>query len=704
MSGVSSTVRINDGMTPALRSMNRALNIVLSSFERMQSVSSRSIDTSDIVTARAELNSAASAVNRLEQEFRQAGDAADNLNNNTNEAASSVGGLIKKVGGLAAAYASVQSIGAVVNVSDRVSQTTSKLELIVDDNESVKELEQKIMASANRSRAAYLDTAESIARIANNTGDVFKSNDEIIAFMETVNKQFVLGGTSAAAASGAMTQLVQGLAAGALRGDELNSVLEGAPGIARAIEESMGWASGSIKNYAEQGLVTAEVVKNAMLSSADQVNKDFESMDMTWGQVMTRIKNEALVSFEPVLKKVNELANNPKIQSFALSFINALSMVGVVALNIFDIVVGAASVIADNWSWISPIVYGVAIALGIYTAALIAYNTIQAISNGLKAIAAARETILAAKTAMSTGATFAATAAQYGFNAALYACPLTWIILIIIAAIAAIYAIVAAINHFAGTSLSATGLIVGYFYALYAKIANYFILLWNSIVDFVNFFANVFNDPVASVKMLFLGLTENVIGYVIEMARAIENIINKIPGVNIDITSGLDNFRDSVKRTAEKVKNESEWKEVVSKKDFLDISEYAQKGYSKGQKVESNVKDKISNIMDGLKGSEDKVKLPEYESKGIGDIAKNTKDTSKNTGSMADSMEITDEDVKYLRDMAEKEAINRFTTASIKIDMQNTNNINSGMDIDGFVGQLESKLLESMERSAEGVH
>lgn len=191
-----------------------------------------------------------------------------------------------------------------------MTSTTARLSFLVDDGGSVSELEQKIMASAMTTRSAYLDTASAIATMGANAGNAFSGNDELIAFMEQVNKQFVIGGATAEGQSAAMLQLTQAMAAGALRGEELNSILENAPGIARAIESYMGVAEGSIKSYAEQGLITADVVKNALLSVADETNAKFASMPMTWGQVWTLMGNVALQALNPVLTGVNWIANN----------------------------------------------------------------------------------------------------------------------------------------------------------------------------------------------------------------------------------------------------------------------------------------------------------------------------------------------------------------------------------------------------------
>ena len=155
MSGVSSTIRINDGMSPALRSMNKALNIVLNSFERMQSVSGNAIDVADIRDARTELANAATSASRLEEELRQAGNEQEEFTREVNNSESAMSGLVGKVGGLIAAYASAQTLMGAVNLSDQMAQTESRLKLIVEPDDSLENLEQEILDSANRARADY---------------------------------------------------------------------------------------------------------------------------------------------------------------------------------------------------------------------------------------------------------------------------------------------------------------------------------------------------------------------------------------------------------------------------------------------------------------------------------------------------------------------------------------------------------------------
>lgn len=711
MSGINSTVRINDGMSPALKSMNKALNIVLNSFESLQAASGNSIDVADIVDARNELSNAAIAVSKLEDEINNAENEQKKFTNEVERSESAMSGLVGKVAGLVAGYASWQTVMGAVNLSDQITQTESRMNLIVDDGGSVDELTQKIMDSANRSRAGYLETANAVTSFAQRAGDSFSSNDEVITFTETLNKMYVIAGASAEEQSSSMLQLTQALGSGVLRGEEFNAVFEAAPIIMQAVADYMGVPIGSLRDMAAEGQITADIVKNAIFASAESVNADFESMNMTWAQSMTLFKNQAIQAFDPVLRKINELANNPSVRNFVAGVSSALATVANFVLIIFELVASVGSFIYENWSLIEPLIVAAAVALGLYTAALIAYNSAQAISNGIKAISAMRETVHAAALAMSTGATFSATAAQYGFNAALLACPITWILLIIIAIIAAIYLVVAAINKITGSTLSATGIIFGAISTAFAAIWNVILAfvsffigigvnIYNLIGTFANFFANVFNDPVGAIVNLFAGLFDYILGIVEAAAEAIDLVLGT------DLSSQVAAFRDDVdSAVADIVGEQTVVMEQASQEDVLaslglseltiDYGDAWEAGYSLGESIEDGF---AESPLDSLTSTaSDTVAGLEDISGGIGDIA-------EDTGSISDNMEMSEEDLRYLRDIAEQETINRFTTAEIRIDMQNNNTIGSNMDIDGIVTQLEDRLYESMEIAAEGAY
>ena len=713
MATIRTAIALYDGVTAPLQAMHKAMNIVLNSFEAMQRASGNSVDVSSIQEAREELARAGAAFDSIEQNIRDAGNQQDRFNRRIRDGTTAADGLWGKLKGIAATVGGLAAAKKIIGISDDLASTRARLNLIVDDGGSVSELEKKIMASAQRSRSAYFDTASAIASLGANAGAAFANTDEIIAFMEQINKQFVIGGASAQGQAAAMLQLTQAMAAGALRGEELNSILENAPGIARAIESYMGIAEGSIKSYAEQGLITAEVVKNSMFAAADETNAKFESMPKTWAQIWTSMQNKALSIFNPILTKINQIANSEQFTKVTDGIINGLAGIASVATVVLDLLINVASVVVDNWSWLSPIILGVAAALGVYYGRLLLVRGAELASAAVSGAVAVAKGIMAAATMLVTGATWAQVTAQYGLNAAMYACPLVWIIILIIALVALFYAAVAAVNHFAGTSVSATGLICGAFMAALAFIGNIFVALWNLVVDvFVmiynlvatvaNFIGNVFNDPVAAVARLFFDLADTVLSVLQALASAIDTIFGS------NLSGSVQGWRDSLGGWVDSTFGKGE--EVMEKLNADDLKlgrfEYGaafDMGYEFGQGVEDTVGGLFDfSAMDSL-GAADGLDAFNLGNT-LDGIYGNTGDTAGNTAAMSDALDIAEEDLAYMRDIAEREAINRFTTAEIRVEQQNTNYISQDADLDGIMDAWANDFATKLDVSEEGVH
>jgi len=712
---IRTAIALYDGVTSPLQSMHKAMGVVLNTFESMQQASGRAVDTAAIREAREEWAKAGTAFDAIEENIRNANNEQQKFNNSIRGGNNSANGLLSIIKKVAIAAGGIAGINKVLNISDELASTKARLNLLVDDGGSVEALEQKIMASAQRSRSAYFDTASAVAKLGLNAGNAFDGNmDQVIAFMEQVNKQFVIGGATAQEQSNAMIQLTQAMAAGALRGEELNSILDGAPGIARAIEKYMGIAEGSIKTVAQEGKVTAEVVKNAMFAMADETNAKFDSMPKTWAQIWVDMKNQALSMFAPILTKINQIGNSTKFQKVTTGLINGLAAVANVASSALDILIAIASVFVDNWGIIQPLVLGIAAAMLLYNGYLIANNAITAISNAQKGLAAVQaykaavaNTTLAATEKAEAMAKASATAAQYGFNAALLACPLTWILLIIIAVIAAIYMIVAAINKLTGSTISATGIICGVVAVAGAFVLNCAIGVLNAIIQaiwtifvapflgIVEWILNVCNGGFNSFGDAVANLIGQIIGWFLNLGKVVTTIIDAIFGT--DWTSGLESLQSAVTSWG---KNENA---ITLDKNAPTIDYRAtysgawDAGYDFGQGID----DKIGGMFDasGLDS------MGAFDlSNTLDGIYGNTGDTATNTAATADALDIAEEDLAYLRDIAEREAINRFTTAEIKVEQHNENHISKDADLDGIMDAWANDFAEKLEVSEEGVH
>ena len=601
MATIKTAIQIYDQMSRPLQAMSRGVNTLINAMETAQGTFDHGFDSSVLQQVREDIAEATVGFDQMEQQIRQADTAQNRFNDRVQEGSDRAGGLLQQIKNIAVAVGGLAATKKILGLSDTLASTKARLNLIVDDGGSVNELEKKIMASAQRSRASYLSAAQAVSQMGLMAADAFSSNDELIAFTETLNKQFVIAGANAAGAEAATLQLTQAMASGVLRGEELNSVFEQAPNVIQSIADYLGVSIGEIRGMAAEGQITADIVKNAMFAAADDVNAKFSSMPMTWGQVFTMASNVALQVLQPLLNGINWLANN-------------ISIIGPLVLGL-----GAAFAvfqIAAHWTQIA------AAATAIY------HGVVNFLSIGFGIL---------------TGNTAAASAAVFTFNSALLANPIVWVVMLIMVLIAALYAGVAAYNKFTGAAVSASGIIGGAFAVLGAHILNTFIVpLQNAFAMIANFIGNVFNDPVAAVKVLFYDMCLTVIGYIRNLAQGIEDLINKIPGVTVDITSGLDNFYAGLEQAQQKVKDEAGWVEYVQKMDFIDYSDAASAGYKFGE----GIADKISGAfsLDGV----DAFNLGNT----LDGIYGNTGDTAGNTAAMSDALDIAEEDLAYLRDIA----------------------------------------------------
>lgn len=679
----------------------------------------RAMERMDVSAANEAYLRLSSTVSNTERYIRDNTDEQGRFNRAIDEGTQGAGDLMNMIKGAVAAYASVQTIGKVMDLSDQLTSTTARLNLMNDGLQTTQDLQNMIYLSAERSRGAYQATADAVSKLGLMAGDAFSSSEEIIAFTEQLNKQFTIAGTETAGIEAAMLQLTQAMGSGVLRGEEYNSILEQAPNIIQAIADYMEVPKGQLKDMAAEGEITAEIVKNAMFAAADETNAKFEAMPKTFSQIWTSFQNTALMAFQPVLQRLNDVANSEAFQTFINGAIEALSMLAGIVVEIFNLIASVGTMIADNWSWLSPIIYGVAAALLVYYGRLMLVRGAELALAAAQGVVAVAKGILAAATMLVTGATWAQTTAQYGLNAAMYACPIVWIIILIIALIALFYAAVAAVNKFAGTSVSATGIICGVFMVAAAFIGNLFValinfvidifvVLWNFIAAFANFFGNVFNDPVGAIARLFFDLVDTVLSLLQSLASAIDTIFGS------NLAGAVQGWRDSLGGWVDSTFGQGE--EIMAKLNaedlHLDRFEYSSAwdaGYSFGEGIDESIAnfDPSSLFDTNVPGAGDYADLSGYGSDlgGLGGIGSGVDDIAGNTGAIADSMDITEEDLKYLRDIAEQEAVNRFTTAEISVDMSGMqNNISNGMDLDGVISGLTEGVNEAIDSMAEGVH
>ncbi|MEN7993998.1 tape measure protein, partial [Clostridioides difficile] len=637
MATIQTSIRIFDGMTPAFRHMTTAMNIVLSSFEQLQRTSSNAVNANSIIRAREELARAEAGFDRLERQIRESDNQQRKLNEDINKGASSTDRLVGSAKKLAATYLGIRTLGGLGNLSDQMTSTNARLGMINDGQQSDAGLNKMIFQSAERSRASYLDTAQIVSRIGMNAGKAFSSTKEIVGFAEQLNKKFVIAGASTEEMNSALLQLTQGLSSGVLRGEELNAVFESAPNIIQSIADYLDVDIGKIRGMASEGMLTADIVKNSLLAAAEQTNAEFEKMPYTFSQIWTSIKNNAIMIFGVIQKKIEQSMSSKGFRTFIDNFINSLYVLGNVAYNIFNeiisilgspffqafvnaIIVGVslivqalgwiitqalniANVFAQNWSIIAPIVLGVAAAMLVYNNALL-----LSIANKVKDIALSAKSLVMSfahivAESYRAAALVATTIAQDGLNAAMAACPITWILYGIIAIVVAFFVAIAIFNHFAGTSVSAIGVVAGAISVAASFIGNLFIatgnliidivaLIYNTLAGFAEFFANFLDDPIGSVIRAVSGMANAVLGIIRSIASAFDTVF----GSNLaDAVSG---WQDKLQGWTDKVAGEAKIKveRMDPNKLHFDRFNYGKAwdaGYKWGDKLETNIKDKF---------------------------------------------------------------------------------------------------------------
>lgn len=612
-----------------------------------------------------------------------------------------------------AAYISIQSVGKALNISDELVQTTSRLNMMNDGVQTTAELVNMVYAAAQDARGSFSQMADVVARFGNNAKDAFSSSEEVVAFADLIQKQMTIAGASTQEAANAELQLSQALGSGVLRGDELNSIFEQAPNLIQNIADYLDVPIGKIREMAADGELSADVVKAAIFSAADDINSKFNEMPMTWGQIWQSMQNTALIAFQPVLQRLNDLANSEAFQTFIQGAIEAMATLANILLNVFEVAASVGAFIGDNWSIIAPIIYGVIAALG-------AYLAIMGIVNAITAISAAIDATKAAADALAAGQTFLWTVQQYGLNAALAACPITWIIVLIIALIAIIFAVCNAIAKMTGIANSGFGVITGgvnvviqFFKNLGLTVANIALGIGNAIAALASNMMTAFHNAICSVQSWFY----NLLSTALSVIEGICSALNKLPFVEFDYSGISSAADDYAAKASEAAGNKEDYQSISDafNEGFTTFDAFqdgwASDAFNAGAAWGDGIADKVSNFsLSDVFGQIDIPNVGDYTSgfndaianSGVGDGIGNIDD---NTGKIKDSLDITEEDLKYLRDIAEQEAINRFTTAEINVDMSGMQNtVNSGDDIDGFMTKLTDSVNEAVDNMTEGVH
>lgn len=816
MGTIQNSIVLNDRMTQTFTAINRAVESTINAISTLGG-KNVNINTANLISARQQLAIA-------ENEMQNMVGTSQQLNNNLSKTKGIVGEIVGKLKTAFGLAAVVMATKKTIELSDQNAQITARLNLVSDAPEQLK---KQIYQSANDARVAYTDSMNQVAKLGLLAKDSFNNTNEIVKFTNLMNKAFKVSGTGAQEATSAMYQLTQAMAAGKLQGDEFRSVMENAPMVAQAIAKYMNVPLGQLKELGAKGQITADIIKNALFNAGDEINEKFKTLPLTWQDVWVQAKNFAIRQLDGVLQKVNQVANSKAFQSFVNSAKITFFGLKTVAEGVFNGIAAAGKFIADNWTAISPIIWGV-------TAALAAYVTWQGISVALEWINVAAKfalnlavTILTMAKIALTFAVKGYTAAQTMANATAWLFPGTWLAAIIIGVIVAILALAVAIVQWATGTQSALETIGGMFYWLGAAIynigvaimniliivatvvilafilvgttvANVFIGIWNVGVWLVNILVQAWYWLVnhaamawAWLKVTVSNILKGIYNFFVEIANGFIKGYNKLGKGAVDTANGFqDAFFSAINAVAKFAQDfingflkglaeigkvidsvagthfgnagsvnfsinkgdRATWKDVglLEKKsygdpngvaveqkqapqfdyagfidpsgamkgvmdgaeklangEFKDLGKAFDDGKSDTRKGIQGITDTFNEYKDKLTGKDKPVGndgTGKDKKDGGGGKDPNNKKTADNTKKMADKMDDMDEDMKYLRDIAEKEYVNKFTTAEVKIDMTNYNDISEQVDAEDFMDRLGERIAEHVHTAAEGVH
>ena len=656
MASITQTIRLRDQMT---KTLNKNINAVRSLRKEVSSFKSAGakFDTGNLVSSKnAAFDRITAANQRMKQKITESTNAQDKFTNASKRSALAQNGIMSSVSRIAGVIATYAGISKLTSTSDDMAGANARLGLINDGLMTQKQLQDEVYNSAMRSRTSYLESAQAVAKLGLMTRGVFKDNKQIVAFTELMNKQFAVGGASAEEQMAARLQLTQAMSSGKLQGDEYRSIRENAPLLANSIEDYMHnvvKAKGSMKDWAAEGKLTADVIKNAMFMSANETEKRFKKLPVTFAQVKTLIGNVFNKAMTPMYSKMSEIFSNKSFQkdleSLAVVVGSAMSKLA----GSIEYVVRGLKLIADNWQGIVSVMAIVAGAYAIYSAAMIADNIAMIATN-----------------------------------------PVFWIIAGLALLIGIIVAVIANVEQAKNSTLSSFAAIMGGIFAVGATIYNIVAAVVNFVINVINsvfrlaailvdFFIDMWNNPAAAAQNFFI----NILQWAVDAFGTIAKLIDDIFGTNMQKSiNSAASYLQSMK--SEKSSRRSEQNLI----DWQMTRASVGKSIANGQGFGTSLETSFNKFKNSNAGALDSPSSNSPANK-----------TAKNTKKIADAVTSSEQDIALLRDIAVRGAINRFAASTININMKNNNQISKEADVDGVVNEIANRL-EGVFAGANGVH
>lgn len=634
-----------DAMTGPLKSITSSMNLMIRSFEHMQNVSGRNVQIDRTLAAAKKQITSAEA--EIAKQTERAKKEQDRYNRSVKNGQKSAQGLLGTVGLLAGAYAAYRGGGAIASITDQYINTRARLDLVNDGLQTTAELQDKIFKAAERARGSYTDMASVVGKMGILASEAFTGNDELIAFSELMQKSFRVGGASTMEQQAGMYQLTQAMAAGRLQGDEFRSIMENAPMLAAAIADFTGKSKGDLKDMSADGVITAEIIKGAMFSAADEINRKFATMPKTFSDIWTRMKNIALQQFEPALQRIGELLNDPTTERNIRSVGRAFADAAVMATQLLGVAGAIYNFISTNWTWVEPVIWGI------------------------------------------VGATAAWKIAQIGLNIALAANPI-------------------------GVIIMAVAALVGFIVLLVKWTIN----LWQTNDKFVaaimfgwNMLLNAADSLVVGFMRAWYGVVDGAEWMYVHVQKIIQEMINDtIRDINtlIEKLSTIGGISIKAIAEVEFATNSALEAEAKKQERALKLGNLEAAASARADERRSRVFD----FLDSRQAERLRREAEEAERKVAGyDLTQwqvpydgiDSIDKVKEVGKIKDKVDISSEDLKMMRELAEMKSIQNFVTLRPQMSFGDTHVRQDGRSIDEIVANITEQLNEQIASSAKGV-
>lgn len=739
MASIKSQMTLNDGMSAVLKKITKALDTTLASFEQVQNASGQAVDTKLLQAAHTELVQANREIDEMAANFQRSADEEEKLNKSITQGTSAADGLLKKVMGIAAVYVSLSSVKNLItdSLSAADTQINAQVQLkTVMSNMGTSDYYEDVLEKASEIQSKGIYGDEVMIAGASELSTYFSDGEAVLSMLDTLSNYAMGMSGGGELDSTAMVDYATGIGkimsgsydAMTEKGfeftDAQKAIIEGTATEAQIAAE-LGNEYVNMSNDMQAAAVIGQVIDEGWADLYETMSATPEGALIQFKNTLGDIQETIGAGLYPaVLNFMQAFQNNlPMIQSLAGGFVQALGTVLTVLTNIMSGVINVASFIQSNWSMIAPVIGAVAAALLLYNGYLAVTNMLEwaaGVAKGIHAVqayaAAASSTTLAAAEQAEAMATASATAAQHGFNAALLASPITRIVIAVIAFVAAIIALCSWIAKTTGVANSFFGVIMGGInVAIQAVknaalvVANVALGIWSALGAVCSNIGTAFHNVIANVQGWFYGLLSTALTVVAGICEA----LNKLPFVEFDYSGISAKADEYAAKSAEAYDSKEEYTSVADafSEGFHTFDTFtdgwASEAFQAGAAWGDGIADKVGNLFNYDAGT-----IDDYvDSSGAGlgydmdSISDDTSDIADSASGIADNLDVSNEELAYLRDIAERDAVNRFTTAEVKIDMTGmTNRIDSDVDLDGVISQLSDGFAAALVTAAEGVH